>query len=198
MRRTLPVLVGIVFLVLLGSAQARPLATDPIAGFWNLSGGVVQVSGSGTSFTGTIVKATAFSNCTHPVGEVIWRVTKSGTGYTGTHTWFASAAPTCKLGGTAEQGASTWSIVEIDTSLRLHFCTTSSTNRSDTRCSDLTRAKPVTPWPALPDALVPIATVSNGCGGGAGRSTTSTSARHASSTMPATRTRRCGMHYTAA
>lgn len=167
MRRALPALVGVVVLLLLGSAQARPLEADPIVGFWNLSGGVVQVSGSGASFTGRIVKATVFSECPHPVGELIWRIAKAGTGYTGSHTWFASSAPECKLGGAADQGTSTWSIAEGGTSLQLHFCTTNPRNGSDTRCNDLTRAKPVAPaWPELPDALVPIGSVSNGCGGG--------------------------------
>lgn len=165
LRRLLPLL-GIALWVLVGSAQARRL-DDPIVGSWNFGGGVVQVTSSGTGFTGTIVKATQFSDCVHPVGEVIWRITPSGTSYTGTHAWFASPAPECKLGGLANRGQSTWSIVESGSSLLLHFCTTNPTNGADTRCSDLTRAKPVAPaWPALPDALVSLESVSNGCGGG--------------------------------
>ena len=130
---------------LLGSAQARPVDTDPIVGFWNYGGGVVQVTGSGSSFSGTIVKATRFSDCDHPVGEVIWRIAKSGDGYTGTHAWFASGAPSCRLGGAADRGPSTWSIDDSGSSLRLHWCTTNPRSSSDTRCSDLTRAKPVQP-----------------------------------------------------
>lgn len=127
----------------------------------------MQVTGGPASFTGTIVKATRFSDCVHPIGERIWRIAKSGDGYTGTHTWFASAAPECKLGGAAQRGKSTWTIVDSGASLVLHFCTTSPTNAGDTRCNDLSRAKPVaTPWPELPDALVSLASVSNGCGGG--------------------------------
>lgn len=166
MRRASVALVAVASLLLLGSAQARQLETDPIVGFWNLSGGVVQVTEAGTGFYGTIVKATAFSECVHPVGEVIWRIAKSGTGYFGTHSWFATDAPECKLGGAANQGQSTWTIVDNGSALRLHFCTTSPTDAGDTRCNDLTRAKPVVAWPPLPDALVSIDSVANGCGGG--------------------------------
>lgn len=151
------------------SAPARTAAlesSDPISGFWNVSGGVVQVTGVSTSFTGTIVKATRFSDCVHPVGEVIWRITKTGTRYTGTHQWFATVAPECKLGGASDRGVADWTIVDSGSSLRLHFCTTSPLRSYDTRCSDLTRAKPVVTWPPLPDALVPLGSVSNGCGGG--------------------------------
>jgi hypothetical protein len=165
MRRLLPTLAFT--LLVAGSAHAQPVQADPIVGFWNYGGGIVQVTGSGTSFTGRIVKATRFSDCDHPVGELIWRITKTGEGYTGTHAWFATAAPECKLGGPADRGSATWSIVESESSLRLRFCTTSPRNSSDTRCTDLTRAKPVAAaWPKLPDALVSLASVSNGCGGG--------------------------------
>jgi hypothetical protein len=148
-----------------GRAEA-PSAGDPILGYWNVSGGVVQVTGGPTSFTGTIVKATRFSDCDHPAGEVIWRITKSGTSYTGTHQWFGTAAPECRLGGPSDRGAANWTVVDSGSSLRLHFCTTNPNNGNDTRCSDLTRAKPVVTWPPLPDALVSLESVSNGCGGG--------------------------------
>ena len=115
--------------------------SDPIVGFWNYGGGVVQVVGSGSSFTGTVVKESAFSSCTHPVGEVIWRITKTTTGYTGTHEWFANTA--CTPGGSNDLGQSTWGVTETGAALVLHFCTTSPTEPSDTRCNDLTRAKPV-------------------------------------------------------
>jgi hypothetical protein len=158
-------LLALAFVALIGNAQAQPRDTDPIVGFWNYGGGVVQVTGGPTSFAGTVVKATTFSTCAHPVGEVMWKITKAGAAaYTGTHSWFASG--NCKP-GSAGYGRSTWSIVESGESLVLHFCTTSPTDSSDTRCNDLTRAKPVaTPWPPLPDALVSLASVSNGCGGG--------------------------------
>ncbi len=160
-------LLGGALLLFAGSAHAGPADTDPIIGYWNYGGGVVQVGGSGPAFTGTIVKPTTFSDCAHPIGEVIWRITKTATAYTGTHTWFGSAPPECKLGGPADRGSATWSIVESGSSLLLHFCTTNPSNSSDTRCNDLTRAGPVAPpWPRLPNALVSLAVVSNGCGGG--------------------------------
>jgi hypothetical protein len=142
-------------------------AGDPILGYWNFSGGVVQVTGGPTSFTGTIVAGTRFSDCVHPVGEVIWRnVTRTGTSYRGTHQWFGSAAPQCRLGGPSMRGVATWSIMDSGSALRLHFCTTSPERSTDTRCTDLTRAKPVVTWPKLPDAFVSLESVSNGCGGG--------------------------------
>jgi hypothetical protein len=125
------------------SAQARPAAADPIVGFWNYGGGVVQVTGGPSTFTGTIVKATRFSDCDHPVGEVIWQITKNGDTYTGTHQWFGSAAPECRLGGTADRGRSTWTIDDSGAQLVLHQCTTNPRDSADTRCADLTRAKPV-------------------------------------------------------
>ena len=135
-----------------GAGAAEP---DPIVGFWNLSGGVVNVTGSGTSFSGLVVKATRFSTCSHPAGEAMWKITKTATGYTGTHSWFK--ANDCTPGSLG-RGPTTWSITESGDSLVLHVCMTSPVDAADTRCSDLTRAKPV-PVP------VPIETVSNGCGG---------------------------------
>jgi hypothetical protein len=159
--------------VLVGSSVALLAASsartdvDPMIGYWNYGGGVVQVTGSGSSLTGTVVKATTFSSCPHPVGEAMWKLTRSASGYTGTHSWFA--ASDCTVGSLG-YGASTWLISESGGNLLLHFCTTSPKDKTDTRCNDLTRAKPVAPaptvWPALADAKVALASVSNGCGGG--------------------------------
>lgn len=153
--RRIALMLAVAGFALLGSATARA-EDDPIVGFWNISGGVVQVSGSGSGFVGTIVKPTRFSECTHPAGEVMWKIVKSGTGYTGTHTWFAAGNCTP---GSLGLGPTTWTVSESGDTLVLHTCMTSPVDPSDTRCSDLTRAKPVAPGP------VPIETVSNGCGG---------------------------------
>jgi hypothetical protein len=72
---------------------------------------------------------------------MIWQITKTDTAYTGTHRWFADAG--CTLGGDDSLGASTRTILESGSTLVLRFCTTSPTNESDTRCHDLTRARPV-------------------------------------------------------
>ena len=61
---------------------------DPVIGQWNYSGGVVQVTGSGTSFVGVVVTPTAFSSCTHPAGQQIWSMTGSNGSYSGTHVGF--------------------------------------------------------------------------------------------------------------
>lgn len=153
-------------LIVAGASFAGQRDSDPILGYWNYGGGVVHVTGGPTSVTGTIVKATRFSDCVHPVGELIWRIGKTSTGYAGTHQWFNSAPPECKLGGPSDRGAANWSIVSSGSSLVLRLCTTSPSNSNDTRCNDLTRAKPIVTWPPLPDALVSLGSVSNGCGGG--------------------------------
>jgi len=118
-----------------GSVQAHALA-DPIVGLWNFSGGVVRVAGAGTTFTGTVVKPTRFSVCTHPVGEVIWRITKSGSGYTGTHEYFDTA--TC-VPGSGGRGVATWSIGESGGKPILRFCSTDPAPDGATECDDLTR-----------------------------------------------------------
>lgn len=76
------------------STVALPVTTaitepvDPIVGSWNFFGGAVQVTGDGTTFTGTIVAETTFLKepalCTWGLGEVIWIITKSGGAYEGT------------------------------------------------------------------------------------------------------------------
>lgn len=160
--------VGVLAAIVAGASSAGVRDTDPVVGFWNFGGGVVQVTGGPTNFTGTIAKATQFSDCVHPVGELIWRIQKTASGYGGSHQWFGSHAPECKLGGPADRGAANWTIIDSGTSYVLRFCTTSPHDGGDSGCDDLTRAKPVATatWPKLPDALVSLESVSNGCGGG--------------------------------
>ncbi len=134
---------GIALAAMLPSAQASKRDTDPIVGFWNYGGGVVQVSGGPTSFSGVVVKATRFSTCTHPVGEAIWKITNQGSSYVGTHMYFKDTS-TC-IPGSGGPGKSTWSIVETDSGYVLHFCSTDPTGSGGTDCDDLTRSKPVKP-----------------------------------------------------
>lgn len=144
---------GVTLALLMPAAQARPLA-DPIVGFWNFSGGVIQVTGGPTSFTGTVVKATRFSECTHPVGEVIWHITKQGSGYVGTHQYFDDTG-SC-IPGSGGPGKSTWTIVESGGQLILRQCSTSPKS-GNTQCDDLTRAKPVKPPTTKPPKPAPPA-----------------------------------------
>jgi hypothetical protein len=125
--------------LLCASTRASPVTSDPIVGFWNYGGGVVQVTGSGTRFRGTVVKETSFSACTHPLGEVIWQVRKTTAGYAGTHLWFLNAN-TCQGKG---PGQATWIIRASGSRYVLRLCSTSPTDATDTVCSNLTRARPV-------------------------------------------------------
>jgi len=100
---------GVLVSLVVVAATAGPASAatvDPIVGFWNLSGGVVNVAGSGSSFAGLVVKATRFSTCTHPSGEAMWQITKTATGYTGTHVWF-KALGDCRPGNRARPPVAT-------------------------------------------------------------------------------------------
>lgn len=61
----------------------EPRASTSIAGTWAAGMGEVTVTGSGTSFTGTVSKKTGGFLCEHPVGEVIWTITGEGPAYGG-------------------------------------------------------------------------------------------------------------------
>jgi hypothetical protein len=90
---------------LAGAARATPPPL-PIEGVWSFGGGrvAVQQLPDGT-FAGTVVAATRFAECQHPVGEVVWtrmRATSAGD-YFGFHQWLfeGSCAPNATLGLTA-------------------------------------------------------------------------------------------------
>lgn len=122
-------------------ATPRPAhATEPIEGTWNYNGGQVLVEPTGTStYKGTVVVETTFSNCPHLVGERMWEIRGSGTYYEGTHLWFDSND--CATSGRTP-GHSTWTVIQSGSSLILKDCSTSPGDPSDIRCNDLTQAYP--------------------------------------------------------
>jgi hypothetical protein len=94
-------------------------AADQIEGSWFYESGqvLVEATGPGT-FTGTVVKPTQFSACTHPVGQVMWQISGAGAAYTGTHTWFHNGDCSEYPGG-----QSTWTITSTDpTNFTMRFC----------------------------------------------------------------------------
>jgi hypothetical protein len=97
-RRSLLLTTAATVLLLAGSV-ATAAATPSIEGVWSFKGGeiAIQPTGSGT-FVGTVVVATTFDECEHPVGQQIWTdITPQPDGsYEGDHQWYF-AAPTCNL-----------------------------------------------------------------------------------------------------
>src|SRR5438876_811014 len=93
--RTLAVL-GASAAVLAGAGSAAP--QDPILGLWSYRGSLVAVTTDGTGFAGTVVKRMRLpgSTCTHPAGQVVWRLGRSGTEYTGAHRFLLQS---CAPGG---------------------------------------------------------------------------------------------------
>jgi hypothetical protein len=83
-------LVG-VSLASLAVATASAQASNPIEGLWSFNGGTVSVEPAADgSFHGVVVKATSFSECSHPVGEEIWsqvRQRPDGS-FWGLHQWY--------------------------------------------------------------------------------------------------------------
>jgi len=78
---------------------------------------VVQQQSDG-SFDGVVVTPVSFGGCSHPVAQVIWRISGSGLSYTGTHVWFRA---NCVM---EPGGKSTWKIIDTDPmQYTLIFCT---------------------------------------------------------------------------
>lgn len=83
-------------LVLGGSAPGA----DPIVGFWQFKGGIIQVQGPGRDgmFFGLTmgVNPTYFDTCAHPPGQVLWEISGGGGIYTGRHAGFRNTE-TCNF-----------------------------------------------------------------------------------------------------
>jgi hypothetical protein len=143
------------------AALAAPaLGADQIEGSWLFESGqvLVEATGPGT-FKGTVVEPTRFTACTHPVGQVMWRINGAGASYTGTHVWYSTECA-------AEPGGqSVWQVTSTDPAdYRLRFCTVvpgggpptfnppgdpAGTPTGDTRCHDLERILPPQPAPTF-------------------------------------------------
>jgi hypothetical protein len=110
--RALSLMIAAVMLLGVGAASAGA-ASSPIEGVWSFGGGQIAVQPTaGGTFTGTVVVATKFAECAHPVGQQIWTgMTLQPDGsYFGFHQWYETAAPSCKPNPTA--GPTAWRVLE--------------------------------------------------------------------------------------
>ena len=129
---------AVIALAALTALPAVAGAADPIEGTWFFNGGQVLVQPTGTNiFKGTVVVATTFGACTHPVQEPMWEITKRGTIYEGTHDAFYE--PSCER---ALDVPATWSVHVDEGQFLMEFCT-------GFGCSTLRRAKPPTQPPRI-------------------------------------------------
>jgi hypothetical protein len=105
--RSLYLLVLPLVIAAFGGAAASAQADSPIEGVWSFNGGKVAVTKApGGGFVGTVVSATKFADCAHPVNEEMWTgITQQSDGsYWGKHQWFfepPECAPNPTLGLTA-------------------------------------------------------------------------------------------------
>jgi hypothetical protein len=107
---------------LLGASAASAGAASEIEGIWSFNGGQIGIQHlpNGT-YSGTVVVATRFAECTHPVGQEIWKgmtVQPNGS-YWGLHQWYLGA-PACALNPTL--GPTAWRILEENGSRYLRVC----------------------------------------------------------------------------
>ena len=93
--------------MLLGVGAASAGANSEIEGVWSFNGGQIGIQHlSNGTFSGTVVAETKFAECSHPVGQEIWKgITEQPDGsYWGQHQWYLGA-PSCEenpvLGPTA-------------------------------------------------------------------------------------------------
>jgi hypothetical protein len=89
-----------------GSAAAAP----SIEGVWSFNGGQVGIQSAAGTLSGTVVSATKFAECTHPVGEAMWTgmAAQPDGSFAGFHQWYAEG--TCALDSTL--GPTAWRVLE--------------------------------------------------------------------------------------
>jgi hypothetical protein len=91
-------LLAICAVALLGVGAVSARAASSIEAIWSFNGGEIAVHPlPGGEFTGTVVAATKFAECSHPVGQEIWtglRLQPDGS-YWGSHAWYES--PGCMI-----------------------------------------------------------------------------------------------------
>jgi hypothetical protein len=103
----------------LAFAQAPARAADPVSteiqGVWSFNGGRVAIQRQAdSSYTGTVVAATKFAECPHPIGEVMWtgiRLREDGS-YWGLHQWFFEGS-NCVLN--PQLGPTAWRVLSSST-----------------------------------------------------------------------------------
>lgn len=153
-----PVLVA----AFVGLAGAQASAPDPIVGTWQGTGSYrVEVKPTGgASFVGRTIQDGSIGPCPIWPGDLRWELSKRADGtYAGTNhgrRWDSSDPKTCRdlpMGMTAQLGT----ISAGRLSMRICF---EGTDVTQATCITVTR-----PAADPADAVVPIASVSNGCGG---------------------------------
>ncbi len=104
-RRSWPIAVAVAMFLGVGAASAG--ANSEIEGVWSFNGGQIGIQHlSNGMFAGTVVSETRFAECSHPVGQEIWRgIAEQPDGsYWGLHQWYLGG-PACEenpvLGPTA-------------------------------------------------------------------------------------------------
>lgn len=103
-------------------------AASNIEGVWSFNGGQIAIQPSASAngtFTGTVVVATKFAECTHPVAQPIWtEITPQPDGsYWGLHQWYYENS-SCSLNPTLGQTA--WRVLqEANGSSYLRVCLSS-------------------------------------------------------------------------
>lgn len=120
--RSLSLLVLSLVVMALGGAAASAQAASPIEGVWSFNGGKVAVTKApGGGFAGTVVSATKFADCAHPVNEEMWTgITQQSDGsYWGKHQWFFEP-PECARNPTL--GLTAWRVLTEGKSQYLLVC----------------------------------------------------------------------------
>jgi hypothetical protein len=108
-RRALLLLTTTGLLLLLSAAVAS--AASSIEGVWSFGGGQIAVHpGPEGTFVGTVVVATQFAECVHPVDQEIWKDMRpqADGSYWGGHQWYFEG--TCAEN--PEPGATAWRVME--------------------------------------------------------------------------------------
>lgn len=81
-------------MALLGLPGGVAHAASEIEGVWSFAGGAVAIQGQGNGeYQGTVVQATTFAVCEHPVGQVMWTGMRERTdgSFWGRHLWYHGA-----------------------------------------------------------------------------------------------------------
>jgi hypothetical protein len=97
-----------------GQAAANPQATE-IEGVWSFNGGRVAIQRQADgSYSGTVVAATKFAECPHPIGEVMWTGihVREDDSYWGLHQWFFEGSG-CMLN--PQLGPTAWRVLSSST-----------------------------------------------------------------------------------
>jgi hypothetical protein len=87
----LTALLSLVAPATMGLASASGAVAPEIQGVWSFNGGRVAIQRqTDGSYTGTVVAATKFAECPHPIGEVMWTGIRAreDASYWGLHQWF--------------------------------------------------------------------------------------------------------------